>query len=384
MIISSEFFRRLAGASVLVALIGTPAASAPPLKPAFDIAAVKALIGRPQHQPACREAAPPVTDMGGFKSAYDPKDPTQSKVDAARAASEKARNAAFDGFVKGIDKLADRALLSTPANPDIAHCLFSNIATWARSGAMLQNIDANDDMGRHQAIMMQVWYGAGLANAALKSGGLDAARPEDRQAVRDWFAALSNSIIAEFPQNSIWLKKHNNHAYWAAYALSVMGVLLQDQAVFEFGRPILSEALLSTDEDGALPSEMWRGERAYMYQQFATLPVVGQVVLYAANGIALTQEEKNALYRILAFNAAAVANPLMVEKYSKVKPVITTNSYDFAWIDMSAAYLLRENPDLAKKLETVASRKGMRPAWHIYLGGSVTETYNPQASAKRK
>ncbi len=378
-----EFFRCLAQTSTIFILMATPAASAPLLKPAFDIAAVKALIGRPQHLPICKKVEDPVTDMAGFKSAYDPKDPTQSKVDAARAASEKARSAAFDAFAKSLDRLADRALLATPENPEISQCLFSHLAAWARSGAMLQNVEENDDMGQRHAVMMQAWYGAGFANAALKAGGLDAARPEDRQAVRDWFAALSRSIMAEFAPSTFSLKRHNNHDYWAAYAVSVMGVLLQDRQVFEFGRPILSEALLSTDEDGALPSEMWRGERAYMYQQFATLPIVGQVVLYAANGVELTADEKNALYRILSFNAAAVGNPLMVEKYSKVKPVISANNFDFAWIDMSASYLARENPDLAKKLETVASAKGMRPAWHIYLGGSVTEAYNPQASLRK-
>lgn len=348
----------------------------------FDSAAPRAAVGRQIAFGACLEPPPPAVDMSNLESRYDPKDPTQSKVDPERDKRSKQRADALEKFVMGIDRLADRYVLSQPPNPQIAACIMHQIAVWARAGAMTAGIDKNDRIGRHQAIMTQAWYGAGVASVLIRIGGLSAVPGPDADAVKAWLHLLAMSVRAEYSTPAAWLRPNNNHKYWAGYFVGMAAVVFDEPEFFKFARTVLDEALADVGADGSIAKEMGRGAKSLSYQQFATLPIVALAVLAERNKAPLSASQYQVLDRLMTFNVEAVARPELVEAKTNVKQEPAGRAYDFAWIDMVLPSLQRRNPTLAARLEQIAAAPRMRPAWHIFLGGDVSTTYNPAAMVR--
>jgi poly(beta-D-mannuronate) lyase len=364
---------------VVAAGLPGPASAAPRLVPGFDIEEARLTLGSQSAFQTCPEPVAPVVDMSGFVTRYDPKDPTQSRVVPEREAIGKARDSAFYEFAKGLDALSDMSVRSKPADPALNACIIHQLAVWARADAATQKVDENDALGRHQAILVQSLYGSAFATVVGKIGGFEAVPGDDSEVVKVWFRRLAQSVMADYSGMSGWAKTNNNRTYWAGFAVAMLGVDLDDQDFFDFGRTILSRGLQEVAADGSLTSEMRRGERAFGYQQFALLPLASLVVLYDRNGAPLNAEEEVALERLVEFNATRYQHLDLVEPLASAEQLSAGAPYEFAWIDILASYLSRRNPPLVDKLEAIASGPNMRPGWHVFLGGNVTATYNPRA-----
>ncbi|MFE1601520.1 alginate lyase family protein [Methylobacterium sp. ID0610] len=365
-----------------VLCIGSSSLAANRVLPPFDPDAARQVMGRQTPSGPCTDPPPPAVDMGGLQSRYDPKDPTQSKVDPERDRRDKERSASVEKFTTEIDRLADRYATSQPPNQQIAACMMHKVAVWARAEALTRNVDQNDRLGRHQAIMTQAWHGAGLASALVRAGGLEAAPGPDADAVRDWMRRLALNVKAEYTPPFTWLIPANNHKYWSGYFLGIAAALLNDPTLFKSARSILDDAIDDIGPDGSIAKEMSRGPRAQSYQFFATMPIVGLAVQAERNGVPLSTKQYEALDRLLTFNVDAHQNPGLAETKARAKQEPTNRSFDFAWVDMIMPSLKKRNPDLAARLDAVVSAPRMRPAWHIFLGGDVTATYNPPALSR--
>lgn len=380
--------RRAASVSVSTAMVcaltvhGLNATAREGLQPAFDVEVARAILGHHTNFGACPGAPAPVADMSRFVSRYDPKDPTQSKVDLEREQLGKVRDDALQGFAKSLDHISDLAIVSDPANPAIAACVMRQLSTWARAKAMLANVEDNDRIGRHQAIMTQAWQAAAFASVVTRIGGFASSPGEDAEAVKLWFKTLAQSITQEYSEIAGWPRPENNHVYWAAYSVGTIGVLLNDRELYDFGRTWLLKALSDVAADGSLPKEMGRGERAFMYQQFATLPIAALVALNDRNGPPLNEEQENDFERLLRFNISSSSHIEQVEALSHAPQIPASHSYDFAWVDIGLAHVSKRNKALAHSMETIASAPNMRPAWHIWLGGNVSAAYNPKTLVK--
>lgn len=370
-------------ATAAVGLCLGAAALADGLKPGFDVEQARQRLGRPATLAACPAAPAPVVDMGGMVSRYDPKDPSQSHVDPRRDAISKAQEAGLTAFARQLDLLADRALLANPPDPAFAACIVSQLATWARADALGGNLDANNRVGRDQAVMEQAWYGAAFASALAKAGGFAAVVPgPNAVAVKGWLRELASSVMWTFAVLGP-LHPANNHRYWAGYAVASTGVLLHDRTMLAFGRRALHDGLSAVAADGSLPAEMARGPRALTYQFFATLPLAGLVALADRNDAPLGDGEEAALDRLVAFDLSAAADPAAVEALAHARQEPAVTGFALGWIDVLTAHLSRRNPSLAAAMDKVASRPGMRPAWFIFLGGDVTAAYNPGATVTK-
>ena len=317
--------------------------------------------------------------MGGIVSRYDPKDPSQSRVDPARDAASKTQEADLTAFAKQIDRASDRALLARPVDRALDDCVMGQLATWARADALEHNIDDNDRVGRDQAIMEQAWYGAAFASAVVKIGGFEAAPGPDAEAVRGWFRKLATSVMAAHGGALADFRTVNNHRYWAGYAVASIGTLLQDRSMLAFGRAVLSQGLGAVAADGSLPAEMARGPKALTYQYFGTLPLAALVAIADHNGMPLDGSQEAALERLIAFDLAAAADPGKVEIIARAKQDPAVTAFALGWIDILLPRMAGRNAPLAMAMDAVASRPGMRPAWFIFLGGDVTAAYNPGA-----
>ncbi len=333
-------------------------------------------LGRPAGAFACPDPAKPLVDMARFRSRYDPRDPTQSRVDPERERAEAARGSRLASFGNTIAHLSDRAVTARPRDPEIARCVLRHLAHWAEAGALLGSATDNDELGRHQAVMTQAWQLATYAAVLLKVGpeGLD---PGALARTRNWIGQLARSVVAEYAADNQWSRHGANHLYWAGLAVGYAGAALQDPGLRDFALRALRRGLADIDETGALPAEIARGSRAAIYQNFATLPLVALVRFGDANGVALSTAEERALDRLLAFDAALARDPAALEARTGVRQAPARDRSSLAWIDVVLPRLRGRDPARAADLEDLAARFAARPAWHAFLGGNAGLVYNP-------
>jgi poly(beta-D-mannuronate) lyase len=352
-------------------------ASADTLNPPFDPAHVRQVAGKPLAAPfQCRPVPPPTLDMSGLESRYAKDDPTQSRIDPAAAAKEAARGKVLWDYVLQLGRMGDQYMLSKPARTEIADCVIQHLATWARADALTQNIERNHEIGRHQAIMLQAWSLAGFTFAYMKLG--ERAPSEDTRAILQWFKVLSDSTAHEFSdRRSKWYpKRTHNHGLWAALAVAGAGIVLNDKGKLDFGLAILHEGLAAIAADGNLPEEMARGERAMMYQHFATMAIMGLVAIADANGSKLSAAEEGKLAQLARFNIearnAGANGDAPVGRLPK-----HVDKSALAWAEIAACHFDSRDPALAGLIDAYV--RSFRPLSHVYYGGNATAAFNPAA-----
>jgi poly(beta-D-mannuronate) lyase len=364
--------------ALAAALVCGSHAGAGSLKPPFDPAYPRQVAGRAAVAPfKCAEAPPPAVDMSGLESRYARNDPTQSKIDPANAAKEAARGKVMWDYTLQLGRMADQFLLSNPARGDIADCVVRQLAAWARANALSGNIEQNHEVGRHQAIMLQAWSLAAFTFIHMKLGERPQTGAEDRD-IRRWFTALSDSVLKEYSdRSSVWYRKRSsNHGLWAGLAVANAGIVLDDTRKLDFGLALLGDGLAAVAADGSLPAEMARGDRALLYQHFATMPIIGLAAIAKANGRELSGPQQQALVRLLRYDIEATRKASAASTAGNALPKHVDKSA-LAWSDIAVCYLKTAEPALAGEID--AAVRTMRPLAHIYYGGSATATFNPAA-----
>lgn len=364
-----------------VALRSLPAAANEPqgpIRPGFETGRAAAIVGRSSTAFQCPAVPPPVTEMGGFQSRYDPKDPTQSKVDPARVAAEAGRESKLRAFSTQLARLADAAILSRPPDPAIAECIWDHLARWAEAGALLQDVERNDRVGRRQAAMTQAWQVATYAAVGLKvSNGKPVAPGGKRAEALAWMKRLCEAAMAEDRDANPWTRLNANHLYWVGVAAAFTSALTQDRAMEAFALEALRRGLEDVSETGALNREMRRGNRALLYQNFALLPLAMLVRFAEANGHALSGEQRDALLRLVRFTVDANRDPDKVAAIVHVAQAALNDRSALVWTDVIAPTVARIDPATAQRLAAFVEESRLGPGWHIYAGGAVTAVYNP-------
>jgi poly(beta-D-mannuronate) lyase len=354
-------------------------ANADVLHPPFDPEHARQVAGKPVVAPfQCRPVPQPTLDMSGLESRYAKDDPSQSRIDPAAAAKEAARGKVLWDYVLQLGRMGDHYMLAKPARPEIADCVIRHLATWARADALTQNIEQNHEIGRHQAIMLQAWSLVGFTFAYMKLG--ERVPSEDTRAILQWFKVLSDSALREYSdRRSRWAQKRShNHGLWAGLAVAGAGIVLNDKSKLDFGLTILREGLAAVAVDGSLPEEMARGERAMLYQHFATMAVMGLVAIADANGSRLSAAEEDKLARLARFNIEARNASAGSDAPAGRLPKHVDKSA-LAWVEIAACHFDSRNPALADQVDSYV--RTFRPLSHVYYGGNATAAFNPAALA---
>ncbi|MDF2809087.1 MAG: hypothetical protein K0S56_118 [Microvirga sp.] len=373
----------MSGAWLGVALCATPG-PATELKYAYDTNEVIARQhnGGLEGTAACSGPVAPMTDMSDMFTFYKP-DKTRSVVDRDAMTRYVARVQPTNLLGKALFDLSEDYVHSAAARRQAGQCIASHLRNWADANALLGNLDVNDPVGRRQAILVGIWTGVAAANAfAIASSG-DDLPPRDVQAVRAWFARLSDEIVDEFtppkqrrPNRLMWLDATFNQSYWAAAAVAGMAVLTQDQTKFDWAMRELRRALATVNGDGSLPHEIGRGGRVLHYHSFALEPLALLVAFADANDVRLTPAEEAALQRAARFTATGFADPKRLA--TKVGyPQSKTNGMG-AWMEILGRHLRRTAPQLAKKLDAIAAP--LRPFERDFIGINVTMMFAAKPS----
>ncbi|MGH6915376.1 MAG: alginate lyase family protein, partial [Geminicoccales bacterium] len=159
-----------------------------------------------------------------------------------RAGWERA-NAPFLAFENGVTALA--ADYVRTGNPCHAHALAKVLRSWAERGALLKF----DYLGNSK----QAWYA--IAWAAASSGmaySVVRAEPSlderDKRVIEAWLARVARKQVSHKGGPTSCC---NNHLYWRGLQAAIVGVVAEDDALFQYGVRAYRSALRDMNDDGS-------------------------------------------------------------------------------------------------------------------------------------
>jgi len=308
---------------------------------------------------SCPAPVAPLVDMSNMHTFYAA-GATQSVVDQKKMADYVERTKAPDREKKILTALVKAAATNADDRPKIADCILTQLKTWADAGALLQNLDENNPTYHRQAVLVIIWTVIGFANAYETAAEISAVPAEARAKIEPWFRSLSDVVMAEFtppatprPKKEQWLDGNSNHRYWAAAAVGVLAVHLEDRKRFDWSMGILRAALAEANADGSLMREMQRGGKSLHYQNYAMQPLTILVRLADANGVRLSREEEEKLSTVARFSAESFEHPDRIESRVGVKQEKRPDIVE--WIDPLEGHFRRTDPQLASDLDRIAA-----------------------------
>ncbi|MDU2871774.1 MAG: alginate biosynthesis protein AlgL, partial [Pseudomonas aeruginosa] len=201
-----------------------------------------------------------------------------------------------------------------------------------------------------------------------------AAHAEQSREIEDWFARLGTQVVRDW--SGLPLKKINNHSYWAAWSVMSTAVVTNRRDLFDWAVSEFKVAANQVDEQGFLPNELKRRQRALAYHNYA-LPPLAMIAAFAqVNGVDLRQENHGALQRLAERVMKGVDDEETFEEKTGEDQDMTDLKVDnkYAWLEPYCA-LYRCEP---KMLE---AKKDREPFNSFRLGGEVTRVFSREGGS---
>jgi poly(beta-D-mannuronate) lyase len=277
----------MARVPVLLVTLVAVSSPGPVLRGPVDVAARRAVIGRALPAAPPTPLAPPIRDLTGV-SYY--RDASRSIADPTRKRQNEAAFAPLRAYVARVIDLANGWMESRPGDPVYASRAVDALATWARAGALLGNVD-------RQGSYERVWTLAGLALAYLEVRDAPHVDPAGRAAVEAWLVKVAEAAKPGEARAGR-MSDANNHADWAALAVAAAGAAAHDRALYDWGLARGRIGISQIRPDGLMPLELARGAMALHYHLFALAPLIMLAELGEANGVDLYAEEHGAIGRL--------------------------------------------------------------------------------------
>ncbi len=251
-----------------------------------------------------------------------------------------------------------------------AKCVAQALESWANHDALLYFEHQSGRQAWYDAVWTTV--SAAFAYSIVRNDpGLHA---ESRQIIDDWLNQVAKKHLSISGGTRDCC---NNHSYWRGLEAAIVGVVTDDRALFSAAINSYRRALASINDDGSLPLEMARGERAIHYQNFAVLPLVyiGEIAARHGEDLYAVTVDGKSLHRAVAFLLDAINDPRMIKKYSDKRQDLSflDQRGELNWMEPYNARF----PD--RRIEAILA--GRRPLIHRYAGGNSTlYFYRPEES----
>jgi poly(beta-D-mannuronate) lyase len=278
-------------------------ASSPPLRSPWD--------GLPVHPTHASYACPPIAHLpvdfvtDGF---YADNDPTHSIVDPVKAKAY----AESSGPVKqdGNEVVAAADAYRTTGSIEAARCVIEHIEANARNRSLTGKMSSN------QAYFVQGWVLGGEAIAYLKVRDAGVVSQQQAALILPWMGAVARQArdFYDAKTRQDGAESQNNHYYWAAVELAVVGIVRNDRNDFDWAMKAAREGIGAIRPDGTLPQEMRRGTRALHYHLYAAAPLVMLAEFGEANGIDLYSERAGGLKHLVQVSTAGLLDPSLFQQ----------------------------------------------------------------------
>lgn len=330
----------------------------------FDVQDIRARLGRTDKRSfTCPEAPVPVVKML-FNSVYDKSSENSSVVDPEEKARYLRETENISMLETGLSKYANRYVMAQNPNPQVAQCVVDWINIWAMHDGLLGE---SNRMGE----FVRKWALSSISLAYLQVKDEPSLSEEDKAIVRFWIRRLAERVVADFSTLPKISSRNNNHMYWAGWGVACASVVLDDRELLNWGIEAARIGIRQVQNDGTLPLELSRGPKAFMYHQYAAIPLMMTAALAKKNGVDLFDENDEALRRLGQVIIRNIADQgyfeeLTGEKQNLERAVTTSN---LTWLE--PYYAFYHDPAAEEWLEK------FRPVKHSRVGGNATNLYGP-------
>ncbi|AHM03576.1 Alginate lyase precursor [Roseibacterium elongatum DSM 19469] len=269
----------------------------------------------------------------------------------------------FLGFEDAMSALAAAEVINNDGYH--ADCIVDVLLQWARAGAMM-DFDYSTDHRQAWYTTESTIFSASLALMVVRPQVAES-RAGDLAEIDAWFLSLArrHSAISGLPATSCC----NNHLYRrAVYAMSI-GIMTEDEGLFQYAVRAYLGALWQAEDDGHLPFEIIRGRRAVHYQNFAVMYLVMIAEMMERQGIEAYEIEVDGvgLQRLIDVALDMLLDPALVQKYGVFDEQILPHERDGQFLAWLEPYFARTGDPRAAAL-----MEGRRPFYNRSLGGYLS------------
>jgi poly(beta-D-mannuronate) lyase len=238
-----------------------------------------------------------------------------------------------------------------------ATCALAWMDGWAQGGAMLgKMVRVNND----QSYYMRKWTHGGIAMAYLRLKGQTTA--EQRAHIEPWLKALAVADLAYWDDPK---KSRNNHYYWTGVGVMATAVATGDEALLRSAAGIYQKGIADIEDDGSLPMEMRRGQRALHYHNFALAPLVLMAEVARSDGMDWYAYRNNRINLLAERVADGYRDNAWFAQQAGVAQETRKPGGDAGWVEF---YRLRAtHPEKFEDLHRAGPFRDPR------LGGNLTE-----------
>ncbi len=266
-------------------------------------------------------------------------------------------------FAKTVTRMADDFVQTRPLSSARARCVATWIEAWAQAGAFLGEVST---WARYDTL----WFGQiQLAVAYLKVRHDPAISAETHRTIQTWLSAVARAAVAEQDTPQFQGKLTNIRA-WTAAAAAVAGVAANDRALLDYAVTTTRAILQTVTTDGALPAELARGRRAFIYHIWALEPLALTTLIAERNGMLLAKENDNALRRVFEFVLRAQTDPKQLVELSGVEQDDSANQWPRPW--ELGAFEMFLSIETHPAIEALIRRR--RPIESPFTGGDWSRT----------
>jgi poly(beta-D-mannuronate) lyase len=313
---------------------------------------------------SCEPAARPVVSLD-LGSRYAPTSQTKSEISDEANAQANAALEPVDDFVDTISQLANAADLKSNTSQAMADCVMASLDAWATGDALTRL----ETLNARLAVSPRL---SGIALAYSQVKLIAKPDPDRDKRIETWLQGRGRAVMAFFDKDAGPMASTNNLRAWAALATAAIADGIDDQPMRDWARKSYRLIICGANENGTLPQEMKRGERALHYQLHALAPLVVTLLLIDpanAEGDELCDDR---LKSIVEFTLAAMKDPTLVEADAGAEQTFSKKdqklaAYQMAWAE---PYLERfPFPELNDFVQP------LRPLVYSKIGGDMTQIY---------
>lgn len=346
--------------------IGSSLTQAAPLHPPQGYFAPVEKFKTGEFKDGCDAMPTPYTGPLQFRSKYEGSDKARATLNVQ---SEKAfRDTTADITTLERDTSKRVMQFMRDGRPEQLECTLNWLVGWAKADALMSK-DFN-----HTGKSMRKWALGSMASAYVRLKFSDshplATHQQQAQLIEAWFSKLADQVVSDW--DNLPLKKTNNHSYWAAWSVMATSVATNRRDLFDWALKEYKVGANQVDDQGFLPNELKRQQRALAYHNYA-LPPLSMIASFAlANGVDVRPENNGALKRLGDNVLAGVKDPDIFEHKNGVKQDMSDLKKDmkFAWLEPFCSLYTCPANVLERKHQ-------MQPFKTFRLGGDLTRVYDP-------